>query len=304
MTSEIGVCVTICGHDHCLRPVCSIHISLLSVITLLGVALFVIYPRHTLQQPVSFAAARKPTALHVSEEQALLALRAIGERVHNVDSNASSCQVQTYGKGWGGHNLCELPRPVLKSCRFWSFGVSNDYSFDTGLSEAGCSGFAFDPSVTYPSQLTDRVIFVQLAANMLTEDEKLPEYTYASLPKLMQALHVADLEVLKLDCEGCEFALFSDVRQSGHNMFDRVQQLTIELHLSDAFMHSRDHVIELGRLFQLLAMSSMHLASVDFTTLGQMEIGCTRMAGTGYPCEKGLACHNLLFVRASPPAAT
>lgn len=240
-----------------------------------------------------------PTAaLRITEEQALSALRTTGERVQKLKLEDSQCKVQEYGNGWGGHNLCELSQPVSEKCMFWSFGISNDYSFDIDLSEAGCSGFAFDPSVSLPSQLVERVIFFQMAANMLTESEKLPAYTYASLPKLMQALHVTGIDVLKLDCEGCEYALFSDISQSGKNMFEHVQQLTIELHVSDAFLLTRDHVVELGKLLHLLRLSNMHLVSVDLTSLGPGESGCTNIAGTGYPCEIGLACHNLLFAKA------
>ena len=244
--------------------------------------------------------ARQSSELAITEPQALAALQSIGERIHAV--KGSQCKVQMYGNGWGGHNLCELHTRDANTCTFWSFGVSTDYSFDTDLSLAGCSGFSFDPSVVLQSQLAEGVIFMQLAANMLTDREKQSDYTYLSLPKLMQAFHMSHLDILKLDCEGCEYALASDILKSGKNIFDKMQQLTIELHLSDAFLHTRNHVIELGKLFHLLAVSKMNLVAVDLQGLDTMETGCTQLQGTGYPCEKGLCAHNLLFAKAAAAA--
>ena len=232
----------------------------------------------------------------ITDKQALSALEAAGAQIKDLSS--PHCKVRTYGNGWGGHNLCEITMGSNGACTFWSFGVSTDYSFDVDLAQARCSGFSFDPSVTLNSTLSDGVIFFQLAANMFTEEEKVPKYTYASLPKLMDALKLDHIDILKLDCEGCEFALAADIAASGRNIFYDMQQVTIELHVSDAFLHSRAHVIQLGKLFHILNDSNMRLESVDLQGLDTMETGCSKLQDTGYPCEKGLCAHNLLFAKA------
>jgi len=42
-----------------------------------------------------------------------------------------NCKVKNYGTGYGRHELCELP--IMSNCRFLSFGIEWDYSFDLEL---------------------------------------------------------------------------------------------------------------------------------------------------------------------------
>lgn len=77
-----------------------------------------------------------------------------------------------------------------------------------------------------------------------------------------------------------------------------MQQVTIELHVSDAFLLSREHVVQLGKMLHILDASNKQLVSVELLGLDTMETGCSRLQDTGYPCEQGLCAHDLLFAKA------
>ena len=249
------------------------------------------------------AAERQPTErLHISHSQAMTELSQIGSQVERLHSGkdthgSSACHVKDYGTGWGSHRLCALePAP----CSFWSFGVSHDWTFDQNLVDDGCTGMAFDPSVSLNSQLAAGLIFSQIAANMFTSAEKENGWIYAGVPQMMDAFQAHHLDVLKLDCEGCEFAVSGDILKAGFNIFRTIDQVVVELHLSDAFLKSQDHVIELGKLFFLLRAADLQLIDAQITELADYhETGCDRLADTGYPCKQHAACHNLLFARKS-----
>ena len=67
------------------------------------------------------------------------------------------CELKLYGSGFGKHTLCNIVEKYdtsNNSCYFMSFGIANDYSFDTDLhSKHGCIGHAFDPTVNYNETL-------------------------------------------------------------------------------------------------------------------------------------------------------
>ncbi|DBB13150.1 TPA: hypothetical protein ACH3X3_004900 [Trebouxia sp. C0006] len=205
----------------------------------------------------------------VSRQQALAALQKVGQQVSKITQQSVSCKVVAVGDGWGQHHLCDFN--ITAPCMFWSFGISTDYSFDTQLVAHGCNGHAFDPSISMNPQLSDGLKFFQLAADMLTPEEKVPHFDYASLPLLMKTLHIDELTVLKIDCEGCEYALARDILRSHRQFFEHIDQLAVELHLSDKFLRSEQHVLSLGTLFYLLQQADLKLADAKFSGLDPLD---------------------------------
>ncbi len=111
-----------------------------------------------------------------------------------------------------GHSLCGPPPSPEEGCTFFSFGINDDPSFDKTLGEEwNCRGFAGDPTVPHPSKLHPKVTFHNVGASMLVENEErlinkggAEDWWVTSMPKLRYWLGLDHINIIKLDCEGCE----------------------------------------------------------------------------------------------------
>ena len=90
----------------------------------------------------------------------------------------------------------------------------DDPSFDKDIGSWGCRGFAGDPTVQHPSKLHENVTFHNIGATMLQNNEERNinkggnvEWWMTSFPKLRYFLGLEKIDILKIDCEGCEVAL-------------------------------------------------------------------------------------------------
>jgi hypothetical protein len=48
--------------------------------------------------------------------------------------------------------------------------------------------------------------------------------------------------VLKMDCEGCEYSIYTSVMEHDPNFFQRVDQFALEVHLSRVWIHGPKEV--------------------------------------------------------------
>jgi len=111
-----------------------------------------------------------------------------------------------------GHSLCGPPPSPEEGCTFFSFGINDDPSFDKTLGEEwNCRGFAGDPTVPHPSKLHPKVTFHNVGASMLVDNEErlinkggTEDWWVTSMPKLRYWLGLDHVNIIKLDCEGCE----------------------------------------------------------------------------------------------------
>lgn len=223
-------------------------------------------------------------------------------------SREQICQVVKVGDGWGGHDLC---KPVPRHCTFYSFGISKDYSFDVQMAEDfSCHGFAADPTVTHPSKLHKLVTFHQIGAKMLTVDRapgRDPKGNQASwfstsMPRLMKWREDERVDVLKMDCEGCEYSLAKDVAFEDPLFFEKVGQFAVEIHVTKVWLKSAEHLYSLGRLLQQLESAGLRLAHSEITSCAPKDeaAGCMdELADIGLPCGRRNSCHNFLFARSS-----
>ena len=211
------------------------------------------------------------------------------------------CVLRSFGQGWGAHELCELESPPSgRGCNFVSFGISSDYSFDTDLSRANCAGIALDPSVTHPSTIAPRVLFLGAAARTLSAASDFQWQMRTTVPGLRAWLGLAHVTVLKMDCEGCEYALAEDVAATAPNFFKTVDQFAFEVHLPRGFMSSWHHVHNLALLFLQLESAGLELAYARIDRCGPIDeaAGChPDIVEAGFPCEPMGMCHNYLFAR-------
>jgi hypothetical protein len=226
----------------------------------------------------------------------------IGELVGAVQANqnniwktrrftlAQACNTTTVGSGYGAHNIWDFPYSTVDPCVLISFGINNDYSFDTDMADRWqCRGFASDPTVIHKSSLHKIVTFHNLGATMLKEEPGVNQkWVSVSMPTLVnQVLRVKHVNVLKMDCEGCEFALARDVVREDPGFFNKVDQLTIELHVSKKWIPDEETLYHLGLLYELLKEAGLELQNllVGGCSLKDEEVGCIpQLEALGFPC--------------------
>lgn len=231
----------------------------------------------------------------------------------------AALRVKDFGKGWGGHALVpnmSLGRPPgagPQPCVFYSYGISHDYSFDEELArDWGCHGFLFDPSVVYPARMDHGLRFFYLAAPLLDPPPALSSRcepggqpcmpAAASPPRVMALFGHAWLSVLKMDCEGCEYALARDVAAADPGFFSRVGQFAVEVHVPRRFLKGEAELHFLGLLYHMLGWHGFELVQADIVGCSAADegMGClAELVELGYPCGSGRGCHNYLFARAA-----
>jgi hypothetical protein len=218
-----------------------------------------------------------------------------------------------------GHALCG-PRPETQNnCTFFSFGINDDPTFDVQLAETWkCRGFAGDPTVEHRSKLHPRVTFHNVGATMLQANEERKinkggdvEWWTTSMPKLRYWLGVEHINIIKLDCEGCEFALARDILREDPDFLSHVDQISIETHVTRTWLNSREGLYYFGLHFALLEEAGFRLEwSHIFGCSKRHEVeGCLpELERFGFPCGYdpwpgkdvvviGRSCHDFLWKR-------
>ncbi|KAL7525354.1 hypothetical protein ACHAWF_001319 [Thalassiosira exigua] len=221
-----------------------------------------------------------------------------------------------FGKG-GEHMVCG-PRPnETAGCKFFSFGIRDDPSWDKALAEAwDCRGFAGDPSVAHPSKLHPSVTFHNVGLNVLrsnAEQRKDPkdEWILASLPRLREFLGWDYVDVVKIDCEGCEVAMARDVLLEDPTFLDRVGQISIETHGTKTWVNDTEELYYFALMFPLLEEAGFELIWTDVFGCGKyehdgcrpemegkMNVSCgSRRRNKVNRVPIGWSCHDWLWAR-------
>lgn len=223
---------------------------------------------------------------------------------------SKNCILKEFGIGYGKHILCADLFPANEKCRFYSFGIKNDWTFDTALSsEKDCEGYLFDPTVSHPARLSDKLLFFSLGANMvniadvgagISSDGFKTGWITTSPPELAKFFDHKYVSALKMDCEGCEYAIADDVILHDPHFFKKVSQLEIEVHVSKNWVKSNRHVHNLAMLYLMLFKEGFFLS--DYTVAGcspvDEALGCHDLfTKYGYPCGSNLSCHMYLFAK-------
>lgn len=226
--------------------------------------------------------------------------RAAGRGVDGTeDATLARCTVKQFGAGWGEHALCD--HPPRAPCVFHSYGVSADYSFDAQVAnEWGCSGVASDPSIDHPSHIHPRVTFHNFAARTLDAAADAGWQHVVTMPGLRRFLRHRRLSVLKVDCEGCEYAIAEDVLREDPRFFRHVDQVAIEIHLAQKWAATDKHVHNLGRLYGLATAAGLRVVHATVTGCAPTDeaTGChPAFVAAGFACGAGEMCQNVLLAR-------
>uniref|UniRef100_A0A7S2YDD7 Methyltransferase domain-containing protein n=1 Tax=Entomoneis paludosa TaxID=265537 RepID=A0A7S2YDD7_9STRA len=195
---------------------------------------------------------------------------------------------------FGGHMLCGPP-PEPDNCVFFSFGINDDPSLDQELAETWkCRGFAGDPTVHHPSKLHPKVSFHNIGASTLSANEERlinkggnEEWWETSMPKLKDFLNLDHVDIIKLDCEGCEVALARDILVEDPTFLHHVDQMSIETHVTKTWVSTKEQIYYFGMHFALLEEAGFVLEwSNIFGCSKRHEVaGCMEeLVETGFPC--------------------
>jgi len=234
------------------------------------------------------------------------------------------------GKGWGEHMVVRdlLPAKGKGDCIVVSYGLSNDVTFEEEMSKKhGCRGLAMDPTIpgAPPGLSGTSFEYRKVGAPLLDglqhrDSESLVATRFPTLSPVLAAkeLHGGALDgkvlsLLKMDCEGCEYAIASLVAAEMPTFFSSVKQLAIEIHVSATFMSTEKHLQALEQLMGMLSSAGLKLVHAQFggcgaelklswwqrmqdENVGRYSYTCLPGVETaGWPCR--LTCQNLLFAR-------
>ena len=126
------------------------------------------------------------------------------------------CPMKLELPGW---TVC-MAHINVDDCLVYSFGIADDWSFDTEMGKLGCEVHSFDPTVNLPKFLDENVIFHKIGLyNGLNTSTTLAfnHSTYGKITGQMMTLQQIrsllghenrKINILKIDCEGCEWDVF------------------------------------------------------------------------------------------------
>jgi len=153
-----------------------------------------------------------------------------------------SCQFEKRigSVGDGGKWVCDPHRITKGNCIVYSIGGSNEWSFEEAMyNETGCETHTFDYTL---QQVVGKPSFVNFHAIGLGDFNKSnnPD-NLKTLPEIIESLghQSRTIDVLKVDCEGCEFAALTPLFRSKTEL--NVRQILIEIHAFNAEAINRSY---------------------------------------------------------------
>eukprot|EP00656_Telonema_subtile_P013802 TRINITY_DN17016_c0_g1_i2.p1 TRINITY_DN17016_c0_g1~~TRINITY_DN17016_c0_g1_i2.p1 ORF type:complete len:1094 (+),score=263.27 TRINITY_DN17016_c0_g1_i2:74-3355(+) len=183
--------------------------------------------------------------------------------------------------GDGGKWICHPDRlPEKSDCVVYSFGVRDDVTFEQEIIERSgqrCEVHAFDPSVGGLPQYakhTPKLHFHKAALAAHTGSNKLWPVAN-SLHGHMERLGHTHVDVLKIDCEGCEWEVFEALLESDSAL--PFSQLLIELHLGNATSTEgmRENMFRLFEGLEALGFRAFaREINIGPTLTGQLPTAC------------------------------
>ena len=131
----------------------------------------------------------------------------------------------------GGKYVCmdELFYDIENNeCVIFSFGIADDWTFEDMMDNLGCTVFAFDPSVNFPSKRGRNITFEKLGVAAKKDQDKLMD----TLGNILKKYHYENTKIsyLKMDIESSELTGLPQWLSDGALKY--VQQIAVEVHLS------------------------------------------------------------------------
>ncbi|KAJ3227526.1 hypothetical protein HK099_001677 [Clydaea vesicula] len=212
------------------------------------------------------------------------------------------CEHIVFGDALDAQKLCDQPPVTVENCIFYSFGIHFKHNFENDLvTKWGCQGIGLDPSFNKDSELKEGLLFMKFGANLLKNEEvSNKNWLMTSIPSLKRWLNHEKLAVLKLDCNGCEFALARDVSLEDPFFFENLNQLSVKMHVSKKWIKNEEYLHNMGLLLYLIEKAGLILTRVEVSSCKQEDeiLGCPKfLSEIGYKCGPEYSCHHYLFGR-------
>jgi len=237
-----------------------------------------------------------------------------GNKHHNVCKDGNDPLMM----GSGGEHMVCGPKPKPGSgCKFFSFGIRDDPSWDIHMgNEWNCRGFSGDPSIVHQSKLHPAVTFHNIGLKMLrsnVEQRRDPEdeWILTSLPQLRNFLGWDYVDIVKIDCEGCEVAMSRDILTDDTSFLDKIGQISIETHGTRTWINSTEELYYYAIMFPMLEDAGFKLIWTSVFGCGKWEHdGCrpemeekmsmscgNRPRGGRNLVPVGWSCHDWMWAR-------
>jgi hypothetical protein len=219
-------------------------------------------------------------------------------------TQTASCRVQAIFKEW--HTCWGPIKKDIDSgnCIVYSFGVADYDEYTFGMARLGCKVYAFDPGENHPKHMAENITFhrygLLTGARSIDEEKKFKSSSYGSTDKgeyktmqeIQQILgHGPETQItaLKVDCEGCEWYLFSTfpLRQ--------FKQIHTELHFSTTLRFDESQLKRMPDVRRALSNFSVAYHSRNYGVLeAQMTLYQPLLSKGAIP---RMCCREVSFIR-------
>eukprot|EP01083_Nonionella_stella_P220089 787795_1 len=125
-----------------------------------------------------------------------------------------------------------------RNCLVYSVGISSSYEFDIQMGRYGCDVHSFDPTVDYPQNLAPNVTFHKWGlrgSNANGAATHFQSHAYGNisgemmtLSQIMNRLGHTKIDILRIDCEGCEWEVFAEPKTQ--KILCNITQILAEFH--------------------------------------------------------------------------
>ena len=160
----------------------------------------------------------------------------------------------------GGKVVCNVDALNRRDAVVYSYGVRDDISFELSLTDrTNVTIYTFDPTVSRLPHSHPRIEFNEIGLSATTSGKM------ESLEYTMRRLGHRRIDLLKVDCEGCEWQAFTS------NVLQHVDQLLIELHFQQHTSNNAgnsSYVREVFELFEILEESGLYPFSWEVNPSG------------------------------------
>ncbi|XP_032777390.2 uncharacterized protein LOC116916277 isoform X2 [Daphnia magna] len=136
----------------------------------------------------------------------------------------------------GQKSVCLDPglAPPPGICVVYSFGLSDDWSFESAMALYGCDVYAFDPSLQFPKMPNNsqRIHYFNIGLGTINTKKDSGGWKMTTLASIRKYLlhSYRPIDFLKIDIEGDEWLILEHMLQDGRSLRS-VKQISMEVHL-------------------------------------------------------------------------